>query len=145
MTWQAKATLAQLVTFIDGLTGVQSVTKGEPTSYTAAVSASISLGAAPMNDRQTTGNVRRDLEYWVTFGYRTSNNVALAEETLADILDELESKFLVERKTGRLGGTVDSMELDTSPASAAEYRPVAGQEYRLYPVIIRVVQQHTVS
>lgn len=145
MTWQAKATMNELVTFLATIPGVQAVRKGEPTSYTAQITASVSLGAAPPKDR-TTGLIRRELEFWVTFGYRTDANVALAEDTLADILDALEALFYGERKDATpLGGTVDSMELDTSPASAAEYRPVAGQEYRLYPVIIRVVQQHTVS
>lgn len=145
MTWQAKATLNALVTFVAAIPGVQSVRKGEPTGLPTAVAAFISIGAHPYNDRTTTGLVRRDGEFWVTFGYRVANAPETIEETLADVLDEFEKRFLDERKTGRLGGTVESMEIDTSPAGAAEYRPLSGQEFRLYPVIIRVVQHHTVT
>lgn len=146
MTWQAGATLDALVTFVATIPGIQSVRKGEPLTLPYAVSAFISVGAHPVADFATSGRLDRSGEFWITFGYRIGDASATAEDTLADVLDEFMRRFFDERKDATpLGGTVEDMELDMSPASAAEYRPMGGQEFRLYPVIVRVRQTHTVT
>lgn len=144
MTWQTKATMNQLVTFLTAIPGIQGVRKGEPTDIPTAVTAFIKVGTLPISDRQTSDLARRDGELLVWIGYRVSGAPATAEDTLADVIDELQRRFLLERKAGRLGGTVDSMTLNTDAASAAEYARIGGQEYRLYPLTITFTQQHTI-
>lgn len=144
MTWQIGATMDALVTFLQTIPGVQSVRKGEPTSIPTTVSAFVKVGAMPFSDRQTSDLVRRDGELLIWLGYKVIGSASDVEDTLADVVDELQRRFLVERKTGKLGGTVDSMELDTAAASAADYAKIGGQEFRLYPVTIKFTQSHTI-
>lgn len=144
MTWQTKATMNALVTFLSAIPGIQAVQKGEPTDIPAAITGFVKVGAMPFSDRQTSGLVTRVGELLCWIGYRVSGSAATAEDTLADVVDELQRRFLDERKTGKLGNTVDSMELDTSAASAGDYAKIGGQEYRLFPFVIRFTQQHTI-
>lgn len=144
MTWQIGATMDALVTFLAAIPGIQSVRKGEPTTIPTSVTAFVKVGAMPFQDRQTSDLVKRDGELLVWIGYKVLASTADVEDTLADVVDELQKRFLVERKTGKLGNTVESMELDTLAASAADYAKIGGQEFRLYPLTIKFTQSHTI-
>jgi hypothetical protein len=150
MAWDSRAAMLELVELLETIpglepqSGVHLVKVGEPKTIGSRVSAFVKVGALPWNDRQTSDLVRRNGELLVWFGYRVQDAPETAELELADIVDAFEELFLTDRKSGKLGGTVESMEMDTSAASAADYSQIGGQEFRLYPLVVRFVQSHTI-
>lgn len=148
MTWDIRAAMIELVDLLETIPAltpsgtVHMVNVGEPLTIPSRVSAFVKLGAMPFGPRKTTDLVRREGELLVWFGYRVQGAPADAELTLADVVDTFLEFFLEDRKTLRLGGTVESMDVDTSAASAADYSQIGGQEFRLYPMTIRFVQSH---
>lgn len=133
-----------LVALVDSCASVQNVIQGEPLSLPASVSAYVNIGTPRPVDQRTSGLIMIETEYLVTFGFRVAGTDESGPELkLCAAIQEFILAFYADRKAGSLGGTVESMELDFSPAGLPEFRPVAGQEFRLFPVIVRVKQQQT--
>ena len=136
MAFNTKGVLTQLETIVSGLAGVQATYIGVPQSLGNAVCAYITLGGQRPFDKA--GGLRqREMQYRVVFAYRVAGDVATAEETIADLLDALETALYADRT---LGGTVESLEADFSAASEPRYVATAGMEFREYPVAVIVKQ-----
>lgn len=130
---KSKATLNYINGLLGGIAGTQATYKGIPESITAKVTASVSVGDRMPNDKAA-GYHETGVNYFVEFAYRVLGNEGTAEDTLADWLDLLLDAWLADRS---LGGTVRDSSLDFSTASEPTYRPTAGAEFRVYPVVIR--------
>ncbi|RJQ04819.1 MAG: hypothetical protein C4551_10090 [Bacillota bacterium] len=136
MAYDPKAVLDQLETLVSGLASMQDVQIGVPGSLSNQVSAYVTLGG--LNPKDKAAGLRSLWQnFLITFGYRTDGNVSTAERTLADLLKELEQALFDDRT---LAGTVESLEADFSGADDPQYVPIAGQEFRRYPVLVRVKQ-----
>ena len=143
MAFDTPAVLNAVVTLVQGLTGMQSVTKGVPESLPTRVAAYVTVGPQPENDRTAGGLLRKEGRIRVTFGYRVSGAEATAESDLAAMIDRFMVAYYAARRTN-LSGTVTSLgNLDHSVANTAEYEAIAGQEYRRYPVDIPFTQEQT--
>lgn len=145
MSLAARAALDALVTMVGGIAGVQATYKGAPESLSNRVSAYVALGAQPQGQKAG-GLLERNGEMLVVFGYRVKGAEATAEETLADFIDAFTTQFYADRKNG--AGLFDSAttqvqtgELDMTLARSPEYMALAGQEYRLFPIIVTATQR----
>lgn len=135
--FDTKAPLGALVTLVGGLAGVQRVVRGVPESLSHAVCAYVTLGGQRPYDKASRLRAR-DMTYRITLAYRVRGDEGSAEDAIADLLDALEDALYADRT---LGGTVESLEANFSAADDPRYVPVAGQEYREYPVLVTVKQQ----
>lgn len=143
MAFATRTVLAEVVALVQGLTGMQTVYTGVPESLATRVSAYVTLGPQPEQDKRGGGVLQKEGRIRVTFGYRVKGAEAAAEQDLADMIDRFQTAYYAARRTN-LNSTVDSLlTLDHSPAGGPEYQPVAGQEYRRYPVDVVFTQQQT--
>jgi hypothetical protein len=138
MAFDAKGPLAQLATLVTGLTSMQgAAVKGVPKSLAYGVNAYITLGGQELKD--IAGGLRgRWMRYLITFAYRVESAPDDAEDTIADLLDELEAALYADRT---MNSTVESLEADFSGADNPSYAAIAGQEFRRYPVVVTVKQR----
>lgn len=136
MAFNTKSPLGALVTLVTGLVGVQAVYKGVPESISHRVSAYVTLGGQRPYDKAA-GLRGREMSYRISFVYRVAGAEATAEDAVADLIDALEAALYADRT---LGGTVESLEASFSAADEPRYVPVAGQEFREYPVLVAVKQ-----
>ena len=143
MALDTAAPLARLVTVLEGLPGIGagSVYTGVPESIGPRVAAYVALGGQRF-DTETTNTLQREATYFVGFAYAVEGSEATAETTIAGLLDAFQAALLTERETG-MGGLVDSVGWEFSLGDGPEYTPVAGSEFRLYPVLVRVTQHTT--
>ena len=141
MPLNTQVPLDRLITVLQALAGMQQVYRGVPESIGSRVSAYVALAGQRLVDK-TGGLVQREARYFVGFAYRVGGAEANAENTLAALVDAFITAMLAERRSN-LGGTVDSVSLDLSLSDAPEYQPVAGQEFRVFPVLVLTTQQHT--
>jgi len=130
---KTKATLNAIKSILDAVTGTQATYKGIPESIAAKVTASVSVGDRVPRDKAA-GYHETDINFFVEFAYRVSGAESGAEDTLADWLDAFEEAWLADRK---LGNTVRDSSLDFSLSNTPNYRPTAGSEFRVYPVVVR--------
>lgn len=137
MGFDATAPLDYLAALVAGLPGVQGVVTGVPESITPRVSAYVTLGGATVLVKNTGAVSLRTQRYVVTLCYRVAGAEDTAERTLAGVFDALLGA-LDDDKT--LGGAVHSSQADASLADAPAYAVVAGQEYRLLPIVVSTTQ-----
>lgn len=137
---KTKLVLNRLKVVLDGVTGTQQTYKGPPESIATAVTASVSVGGRTPMDKAT-GYHETEVSFFIEFAYDVQNAEDTAEDTLADWVDGLEDAWLLDREAtnATLGGLVRTWDLDFSPASDPIYRPVAGGEFRVLPVVARTV------
>jgi hypothetical protein len=131
---KTKVVLNQLKTMLDAVTGTQETFKGIPESVDVQVSVSISVGDREPMDRMA-GYHETTINFFVEFAYRVQGGEGTAEDTLADWLDALEETWLASDRT--FGGICRTAELDFSAAREPTYRPIVGDEFRVYPVVVR--------
>lgn len=136
MPINSKTTLNYLMTMTDAIPNVTKVYKGVPESISAGVVAYIALLGQSVPER-VQGVIRRRARYMITFAYRVSGAEEIAEDKLAENVDDLISAFFADRT---LGGTCNNSEIDLSIPDAPDYRALAGQEYRMFPVVITGIQ-----
>lgn len=130
---KTRAALDYVKGLLDTVTGTQATYKGIPESIQAKVTASVSVGDRDPRDKATQLH-ETGVNFFIEFAYRVSGNEGGAEDTVADWLDALEDAWLEDRT---LGGTVRTSSLDFSNAGEPTYRPTAGAEFRVYPVVVR--------
>lgn len=133
--------MSNLVTILGSVSGLQAVQKGAPESYTNRVMAHVSLGAGRTVDKAG-GLIQHEQNYFIGFGYRVQGAEATAEDVLAAAVASFIAAFYAERKTS--GSMFASAVLDLSMADEPQYQPVAGQEVRIYPVVVVTTQQANV-
>jgi len=144
LSFTTSAPLTALATMLGSVTGIQDVRTGVPESLSNRVSAYVTVSGQRIIDKAS-GLLQREADYFIEIGYRVQGAEATAETTVAAALDDFVADFYAARKNGTglfLEATtqVKSGSLDLSLASSPEYRILAGQEYRLQPIVVTVVQ-----
>lgn len=139
MTYATKtrAGLNAIKAVLDGIAGTQQSYKGIPESLVADLTVSVSVGDRLPREKATSLH-ETDVAYFIEFAYRVSENESTAEDTLADWLDLLEEAWLSDRTIGNVCRT---SELDFLSAREPTYRPTAGDEFRVYPIVWRTTIQ----
>lgn len=145
MSLNALAPLDALVTMVTAISGVQTVFRGAPESLPTRVSAYVTLGGHTIDSDEFHG-LERVARYLVVFGYRVMGAESTAEATIAAAVDAFEVAFFAARLagTGLFATATTQVEdggLDVSGADSPEYAVYAGQEYRLYPLLVTVSQR----
>lgn len=136
MPFDSGAPLAQIVTILEGIAGVQEVTTGVPESFGHQVAAFVTLAGQTVR-HFATNSLEREARYFVGLGYDVAGAEETAETTLAAIVDAF---ILAVYADKTLGGTVKSADLDLSPSNSPDYQPIAGAEFRMYPVLVLTKQ-----
>lgn len=141
MSFNTLAPLTEIRTLLTAA-GVQQVHTGVPESLGFRVSAYVALAGQRIVDKA--GRLlQRETHYFVGIGYRVKGAEATAEQDLAALLDAFITQFYAARATG-LNGTAENCALDLSLADNPSYQVLAGQEIRVYPLIVTATQQQTV-
>ncbi len=141
MTFQARATMTAVREFAAGATGI-TIAIGGPERLTQRAAGYMGLGNAQPRHILSHGLLERWLEFHVVFGYRVRGAEETAELDTCDAVDALTIAFYSSDQT--FGGLGETAELDLSLVGGAEYERIAGLEYRLYPIVVRVKQRHNV-
>lgn len=133
MAFDSVGPLNYLKTTLAGIAGVNQTYKGVPESIGRRVSAIVAVGGQRL-EFEAMRVVARDAGYFVEFAYRIAeNDEGTAEDTLAGFLDA----FLVALYADQtLGGTCEWIDLDFGLMSDPSYRPTAGQEFRIAPLMV---------
>ena len=142
MALDTGAPLLRLVAVLQGLPGLQTVYVGVPESIGPQVAAYVALAGQTANN-QTNDFARREARYFVSFCYAVAGSEATAETTIAGLIDAFQTALLAERTSGMNAGSgpiVDSVGWDFSLGDRPDYQPIAGQEFRVWPCLVTVVQ-----
>lgn len=137
MSFDTGGVLSFLAAQIATVTGIQSVSMGAPASIGNQVIAYVALGAQSVVEKAT-GLLQREADYYVGLAYAVQDAPASAETTIAAVVDALIALVYADKT---LGGRVTNATLDLTLVRAPLYQDVLGQEYRVYPVIVRTTQQ----
>ena len=140
-TFRTNDTHDALVTLVATISVLQGCRKGVPESLGTTVSAFVATGGFIPNDRMTS-LAEDNIRFLVTFGFKVAGAEANAEAKLNTCIDEFRRIWRNDRRSANLGGTVAGWSIE-SLADAPEYRPFAGIEYRLYPVLVTAKQRET--
>jgi hypothetical protein len=145
--FDAGAVLDGLAALAEATTGVDRVYRGAPLSTEGRLVAGVSLGGADLLEPRRTGTVRRRLRYRVLLAYRVgegdlafdAERVEAAERAIAAALDDFLGRLYADLT---LAQACDSaVQVDLSQADAPEYSSRAGQEDRVYPIVIGATQE----
>lgn len=139
MSYNAAAVASQIVTILNGLSGMGSAQIGAPESVGPRVSAYVTLGSQTTGAK-TTGIKQRETRFLVVMAYRVDGAESTAETTLMGLVDAF-MKAIHDDKT--LGGTVFNADVDSQAADEPDYQLRAGKEFREYPLIVSVIQRAT--
>ncbi len=132
---KTKAALTAIKAILDSTAGTQATYKGIPESLQNKVTASVSVGDAAPSDKMAQYH-ETTINFFVEWAYRVATAEANAEDTLADWRDSFMEAWLSDRT---LSGTVRTSSLDFSLAREPAYRPIAGAEFRVSPVVVSTV------
>lgn len=148
MSLDSGAVLDALVTMLGSVSGVQRVYRGAPMSLTNTLCAWVALGGHTIASEEfevEDTQLEREARFYVAFGYRVSGDESTAEDALADAVDDFELTFYQDRLAGSgvfaSGTGVRDGGLSATLADAPEYWALAGQENRIYPMLIAVTQR----
>ena len=138
-----KTALTTLAALVASVTGIAEVDTGVPLKLGKQASAYVALAGQNVSDT-TTGLLVREARYWVVFAYRTDGDVSTAEQQVADWIDGFTTAFYRDRTLGTEAQHDRwTASLDAQAAEHPAYAPFAGQEVRLYPLVITVTQRQT--
>lgn len=137
--------MSALITMMQGISGMQEVHRGVPEGFGRTVNAYVAVGPQTPIDKAG-GLLQRETTFFVGLGYEVAQAEATAEDTLADMLDAFLTQFYADRKNSaglfaKATTHVESGELDLSLAGTPQYQVMAGQEFRVFPILVRVTQQ----
>ena len=133
--WDPAPSLAAVLALASGVPGVQSAWVGAPEALPTRVVASVTAGGFEPVVKTVGGVSLVRLRYRVPFGYRVMGAEDTAETTM--IAAALAFAAAVEDDR-TLGATCDQARLDATVADSPPYALVAGDEFRLYPVVVEV-------
>lgn len=139
---KAKLDSAAMTTAL-GDNGLDATYKGAPASVGPKVSAYVTLGSQDIVAHATGGVQRRVAGFFVGFAYKVgkaAGDQAAPEDALAALLDAFITAIYTDRT---LGGACKTASLDLSRANEPLYEVRAGQEFRVYPVLVLCTQDAT--
>lgn len=139
MAYNASAVATEIVSLLNGLSGMGAAQIGAFESVGPRVSSYVTLGSQS-TIRKTTDTTQRESRFFVMFAYRVDGAEATAETTLMDLVDDFMDAVAADLT---LGGTVHATEINSQAADEPEYQLRAGKEYREYPVMLTVTQRST--
>jgi hypothetical protein len=139
--FSASPVMNALMYLIGTIRGLQSVTKGIPEARATRTSASVTGGSMQPYHKAGATLLQRDFRFLVVFFYRVQGAQPDAEDAMLSAVDAFTVAFF-RAEPGELFGTLRNMELDTSPADNPDYQIAAGQEVRVYPIVVTGTQQH---
>ena len=147
MPFNATAVLDKLADLAAATTGVDTVYLGAPLATEGQLVVGVSLGGASLLEPRRMGVVRRRQRFRVLFAYRVGDpavagdagRVAAAERGLAGVVDDFLGRLYADLTLG--GACYSAVEVDLSQADAPEYRTDAGQEDRVYPIVVGATQE----
>jgi hypothetical protein len=140
--FDASAALTAVKDLAEGSTGF-TIVMGTPENLARRAAGYVSLGSAQTVDRAAGGLIERTVECHLVLGYRVKGAEGTAELDVAAAVDAFTVAFYASDR--RLDGAGTSAELDFGLIGGAEYEKIAGQEYRLYPIVVRVKQRQTMG
>jgi hypothetical protein len=120
---------------------------GAPESANTRIGLWVSMGDPNVIESRVAGVFEFDFNIIVSWRYVVEGSEQASEAALGDFLTELTRRLIQNRKgtvggvTMNLNGSVDRMGLPQAALGGADYALMAGQETRVYPVGVRVIQR----
>jgi hypothetical protein len=148
--FDVEAALEGLKALVDTIPSMEAVQIGAPEVGQERIGAWVSVGDPGEIRAVMAGSVYElDLNLIVWFRYTVEGSEQAAEAQLADFITELVRRLIRNRQgavdgvTMNLNGSVSRMGLPQAATGSSEYAMMAGQENRVYPLGVRVIQQET--
>lgn len=142
MTFDARGALQAVKTFAEGATSF-TISMGTPENLARRAAGYVTLGPAQPVDRAAGGLIERMVDCHLVLGYLVKGAEETAELDIADAVDAFTVAFYASDRT--FSGAGESAELDFGLVGSAEYEQIAGQEFRLYPIVVRVKQRQSMA
>jgi len=137
--FDAVAPLRYLEALCAAIPGVQYAQIGAPLARPWAVMVAVTMGGFAVAPRVVGALAERVQRYYVAVWYRVLGAEADAEQQLGAVVNRI-VEALYDDMT--LGETCRSIrEIDGTAADLADYAQQAGQEYRVYPLVVHVAQR----
>jgi hypothetical protein len=141
MPWNTPGVLTAVQAILTGIPGLNQVYKGVPESIGRRVVAVVAIGGQRI-EYDAMRVLERQVGVYVEFAYRVAEtDTDVAEDTLAGFLDAFLTAFYADQT---LAGTCEWSDLDFSLANDPNYRPTAGQEFRVFPFAVWARQTNAV-
>lgn len=143
MALDKAAAIQAVKTLCEGLDGMQQVVIGVPTDLPYQTSAFLTFAGDDAKPRAT-GCVGDDFGITVHLGYRVKDSTGAQREASELAIGAL-SEALIEAHWAnkRLGGAVESSDLDFARTRSAQFEVRAGQEWRIWAVDLVCRQSFT--
>lgn len=141
MQFDTPGALARIVTVLKGLNGMGVVGEGSPDLIKSGIGAYVFLMRQEVTDKATSLLQQRSA-FFIGIGYRVGGSEAHAERQSVALVDAFTEAFYAERATD-LAGNATSIELDKTIGDTRPYTDWVGEEYRVFPMVLTVVQQST--
>lgn len=142
MTFDASGALEAVRVLAAGSTNF-TLGVGTPENLGRRAAGYVTLGSAQPADRAAGGLIERTVDCHLVLGYRVKGAEETAELDMAAAVDAFTLAFYASDRT--LGGAGTSAEIDFGLVGGAEYERIAGQEFRLYPIVVSVKQRQSMS
>lgn len=150
--FDAEAALVGAAALMATLPELQEVRIGAPEALSSQVEGWVAIGDPDNIGAAASGGLYElplNLLFW--FGYSVEGSEESAERKLADYMTDLTRRLIrnrlgtVDGVTANLNGSVDRMGLPSPAAGLSEYTMMAGQEARIYPLAVRIVQREVIT
>jgi hypothetical protein len=144
--FDATAAMEGMLALVLTVPNVESGQIGAPESANERIGLWVSMGDPNVIESRVTGIYEFDFNIIISWHYVVEGSETAAESALGDFLSELTRRLIQNRNhdvdgvARNLNGSVDRMGLPQAALSGADYAIMAGQENRIYPVGIRVIQ-----
>jgi hypothetical protein len=144
MSLDSAGPLTTLASLLSGLVDdqeiplIRSVTIGVPTAIGTDVGAYVALGAQSVK-RVASGVIQREASYYVGICYQVQASISAPELAVGAIVDALIRAIYADLTLG--GQVTQDVLLDLSLSREPRYQLVVGQEFRVYPVVLTLIQR----
>jgi hypothetical protein len=139
--FDAPAVLTALRDIVQNDVGVETVYLGVPSSIGAIAACYVAMAGQAYGDARVNKIVERELRVWVVFLYQVGEGVdpEPAELQQAAWVDLFVKAMYAQRNAASV---LSNMALDMDIADSPDYSNFSEIEYRGYPIMVRVRQQH---
>lgn len=135
----------KMVALLTALPGMQAVYEGVPNTLAKGVNAYIAATAQNPKDVASSGLIENEATFFVGLSYAIRDSAeGTAERQLMVALTALIKALIIARRT-KLDGTCDTLSWDFSLANDPAYQVSAAREFRIFPVLVRIIQRETLA
>jgi hypothetical protein len=151
MAFDVEAALIGMKALVETIPSVEAAQIGAPESLSQRISAWVTVGDPGDVGPREIGVYELPVFLIVWFGYVVGGSETAAEAQLGDYITELTRRVIQNRSdtvdgvTRNLNGSVDRMGLPQAAAGISEYAAFAGEEARVYPLGVRVIQRENLG